>query len=177
MKLNAESRTEQTRLRIFDALLGLTNSKPLAEITVTELCRAAHVSRMTFYRNYSSKEEVLISRLDQLFAEYEQTTAPFLAAGELWYGEGHICMCFTYFEKHREFINCLYKSGYAGYFISRVTEYMIGKFWDGSSDQRYVIAGFAGVLCATYELWAHDGFPRSAEELALIVSENYTPRV
>ena len=177
MKTAAESKNEQTRLRIFDALLKLAESKPLADVTVTEVCRRASVSRMTFYRNFSSKEEVLLSRLDQLIVEYEKTTAEYLAAGELWYGEGHICSCFTYFKEHRDLINCLYASGYAGYFISKVAEYMIGKFWDGSREQRYTIAGFSGVLCATYELWATDGFPDTPDELARIVSSSYTPRI
>lgn len=171
------SKNEQTRLRIFDALLAITKSKPLADVTVTEICRSAQVSRMTFYRNYASKEEVLLGRLDQLIAEYEKTTAEFLAAGELWYGQGHICICFAYFKEHRDFIDCLYASGYAGYFVSRVAEYMIDKFWNGTTEQRYTIAGFAGVLCATYELWATDGFNETPEKLAAIVSKSYTPRV
>lgn len=175
MSTAPESKNEQTRLRIFEALLKLTKSKPLADVTVTELCHCAHVSRMTFYRNFASKEEVLLSRLDQLIVAYEKTTAQFLAAGERWYGEGHICMCFTYFKEHRDFIDCLYASGYAGYFVSKVAEYMIGKFWDGTREQRYTIAGFAGVLCATYELWAVDGFPETPDELAKIVSKSYTP--
>lgn len=177
MGIAAESKSELTRLRIFDALLALAKDKPLAEVTVTELCRRAHVSRMTFYRNYATKEEVLLSRLDQLIDQYEERTAEFLAAGELWYGKGHICICFTYFKEHRDFISCLYDSGYAGYFVSKVAEYMISKFWNGTAEQRYVIAGFAGVLCATYELWATNGFPETPDQLASIVSDNYTPRV
>ena len=172
-----DGKNEQTRLRNFDALLDISRHKALSDVTVTELCRSAHVSRMTFYRNFSSKEEVLLSRLDQLIVEYENKTARFLAAGELWYGKGHICICFSYFKEHRDFIDCLYNAGYAGYFISKVAEYMIDKFWDGTSETRYVIAGFAGVLCATYELWAEAGFQESPEELAGIVSRSYTPRV
>ena len=55
---------------IVDALLVLTKEKPLSAITVSELCDRAGVSRMTFYRNYASKEEVFSSRLLELLEEY-----------------------------------------------------------------------------------------------------------
>lgn len=41
------------------ALLKLIYIKPLSSITVSELCEKGGVSRMTFYRNYDSKEDIL----------------------------------------------------------------------------------------------------------------------
>lgn len=165
-----------TQLKIFDALLALTRSKPLSQVTVTELCEAAQVSRMTFYRNYATKEEVLLRRFDELIAEYEKTTEELIAAGERWYNVGHICTCFAYFKEHRDFIDCLYSSGYAGYFINKVADYMLRKFWDQTRETRYIITGFAGVLCATYELWSREGFKETPQELAALVSKTYTPK-
>lgn len=48
----------ETRACITKALVKLTQEKALSSISVTELCQAAGVSRMAFYRNYRSKEEV-----------------------------------------------------------------------------------------------------------------------
>ena len=39
------------------ALMQLLEDKPLSAISVTELTEKAGVSRMTYYRNYQSKEE------------------------------------------------------------------------------------------------------------------------
>ena len=52
-----------TRERIVSALLELIREKPLSTITITELTRRAGVSRMAFYRNFSTKEEVFSSHL------------------------------------------------------------------------------------------------------------------
>ena len=44
------------------ALFELMNRKPFSEITVTELVNHAGVGRATYYRNYTSKEEIKIGR-------------------------------------------------------------------------------------------------------------------
>ena len=42
------------------ALLILMEKKPLKEIKISELCKKAGVGRVSFYRNYSSMEEILV---------------------------------------------------------------------------------------------------------------------
>ena len=46
----------QTEQRIKDALLKLLANKPLADITVSELAREAHVSRSTFYEHFGNPD-------------------------------------------------------------------------------------------------------------------------
>lgn len=55
---NQESR-RLTREAIEIALLSLLEKKPLGHITISELVARAGVSRNAFYRNYSSKEDIL----------------------------------------------------------------------------------------------------------------------
>ena len=53
---------DQNRLareRIVAALTALMSEKDYAGITITEITQRADVSRMTYYRNYSSKEDIL----------------------------------------------------------------------------------------------------------------------
>ena len=47
------------RERIVAALTELMSQKDYASITITEITQKADVSRMTYYRNYSSKEDIL----------------------------------------------------------------------------------------------------------------------
>ena len=42
-----------------EALILLMDKKAFSSITITELCKKAGVSRMAFYGNYSSKEDLL----------------------------------------------------------------------------------------------------------------------
>ena len=68
----------ETRACITKALVKLTQEKALSSISVTELCQAAGVSRMAFYRNYDSKEGVFTARLEEVIADYARVTEPLL---------------------------------------------------------------------------------------------------
>ena len=48
---------------ITGALLILMQKKPLNEINVSELCTKAGVSRVSFYRNFTSLEDILTKYL------------------------------------------------------------------------------------------------------------------
>ncbi len=50
---------------ISDALLKLLEDKPFSEISVSDLCREAQVSRQTFYSLFGTKENVIIYELGQ----------------------------------------------------------------------------------------------------------------
>ncbi|WP_268913600.1 TetR/AcrR family transcriptional regulator [Lentilactobacillus sp. SPB1-3] len=55
---------------IAQALLILLRDKPLDKITVTEITKKAGVARLTFYRNFDSKEDVIQYQSNQLFKQY-----------------------------------------------------------------------------------------------------------
>ena len=59
---------------IVDSLLSLMEQKPYAEITVRDICKAADLSRQTFYNVFDSKDEVLCFRLRN---EYQRQFARF----------------------------------------------------------------------------------------------------
>ena len=50
---------------IADSLLRLLRTKPLEAITIREITELANVSRVTYYRNFTSKEEVIEFKLDK----------------------------------------------------------------------------------------------------------------
>ena len=62
-----------TRACLFEALLMLMKKKPFEEITVSELVLRAGVSRTTFYRNYSSIDQIIREPLKGLL-EYVRAT-------------------------------------------------------------------------------------------------------
>lgn len=64
LRLSNEESNKITRESLLTAMLLLMNEKPFEKITITELVRKAGVSRMAFYRNYDSKEDILISLKD-----------------------------------------------------------------------------------------------------------------
>ena len=71
-KSSKNTPNQQTREKIVNALLTLIKEKPLSTITITELTQLAGVSRMAFYRNFSTKEEVFSSHLKDILQKYQE---------------------------------------------------------------------------------------------------------
>ena len=59
-------KNRETRRCIGEALLQLMKEKSLEEIRITDIVGMAHVSRMTYYKYYDHKIEVLSDYLDEL---------------------------------------------------------------------------------------------------------------
>ena len=56
---------------ITETLLTLLKTYPFNEITVKQILIEAKISRKTFYRNFSSKEDVLSSYIDSILNDYK----------------------------------------------------------------------------------------------------------
>ena len=64
-----DKRAESSVELICTAVLELLETKPLGEITVSDVQRRSTVSRSTFYRNFDSLEDVLALLCDRGFDE------------------------------------------------------------------------------------------------------------
>lgn len=58
-----------TKECLYTALVILMEQKPYAEITITEIAKKAGVSRMSYYRLYKSKDDILIQYFNDIFEE------------------------------------------------------------------------------------------------------------
>ncbi len=67
---------EQSKKKIADALLATMEQYDFREITITQISQEAKLSRKTFYRLFSSKEDVLTFFFENLYEEcFMQITA------------------------------------------------------------------------------------------------------
>lgn len=164
----------ETRECITKALIKLSATKHLSSISITELCQVAGVSRMAFYRNYDSKEDVLSTRLEELIADYALVTEPLLKAGTLWYDLGHLSTCFEFFKNNASLMDCLFRCGFAGLLVDSISSFLIGRHGNGTPEGNYILTAFAGSLCACYPLWAKRGFQESPTKMAELLGRFYT---
>lgn len=149
-------------------------NETLSSISITDLCAAAGVSRMAFYRNYASKEEVLTSHIKELISEYGRVTEPLLKAGTLWYNLGHLWICFEFFKNNAAFMDCLFHHGYTDLVVDSISEFLVGRYGNGTPEGDYILTAFAGSLCACYLLWAKRGFQESPKKMAELIGRFYT---
>jgi AcrR family transcriptional regulator len=76
IKPSMDLRAQRSRRLLQEALVQLMKEKPFGEIQIREIADRAQVARPTFYLHYHSKEELLLSQVDRVFAEfYSETSA------------------------------------------------------------------------------------------------------
>ena len=66
----------QSQRQIADAMMALLGVKPFSQITVSELCKAAGISRQTFYTLFTSRENVMVFTLQANCCDGPELRAP-----------------------------------------------------------------------------------------------------
>jgi AcrR family transcriptional regulator len=95
-----------TRAFLVEALLILMKEKKIQDISISELCLKAGVSRMGFYRNYNYREDIIIEYLDYLFGNYMKE----LQKKEILTLYDFAESFFRHFKQHKNFITSLIRS-------------------------------------------------------------------
>ena len=163
---------------ITTALIQLSYQKEFSAITISELTARAGVSRMTFYRNYSSKEEVFRTYIKEIAEEFRndilRTKKPET------YGEYEsILHCCRYFEKYNTFISCLLHVGMGDLLLIALSSYVCSMFYDPERDSielYYELLAYAGALFNIYLAWVTGGAKEPVEVLAGILYRQFHRR-
>ena len=147
------------------------------KITVTEICRNAHISRKTFYANFDDKEAIV----DAIFEE--GAIAPMRALNDVLTEEQakSISSVFTenlysYFQSEKKYYQRLVRPmfGHDDTFIRVVTraiakfndEKLVQCFQGAELEREYVSYFFASSQAMFVQKWIADGMPMGPKELA-----------
>lgn len=77
MEKRAESRrVRMTKRLIQDALVELLRDKPISKVSVSELCALADVNRTTFYKHYTTQDDVLREVGERIAGEIAASAVP-----------------------------------------------------------------------------------------------------
>lgn len=152
------------------ALMQLVEKRPLSAISISELAKKAGVSRMTYYRNYASKEEIFSQYLDDIIESYRADVGR-QPENSGFFSYANIVHCFEYFEKYHGFIQCLLKVDMGNILLDALTAFCLDRRPPAAEDarRRYILEAYAGSLYNTYIGWVQSGLRESAEEMAAIL--------
>lgn len=150
---------------ITNALFSLMREKPLEEIFITEIIGRAGVARASFYRNYSSKEDVLTTLVRDILERFRQEV--------VWGPEGFCCyanilLSFRYFQTYREYVLNLYRSRYVSILLEELNQFhesIVGTMPMASVD-KYGLYMYVGALLNTALVWLLEDGKTGAEEIA-----------
>lgn len=143
-----------------EALFVLMNVKPFSEITVTELIQRAGVARSTYYRNFSSKEDIISLFFQGIFSEF-QSTYPVKSLEER-YKEEHVTHVLEFMFRYSDKIKILNKAGVSSYYLKYLNEYLISLYAKPRMSLKetfhiYAIAGAEYNLVFNWYISEHQG--------------------
>jgi len=72
-----DMRIKYTREWTFEALSKLLEHKNYYEINITEIIEKAGISRATFYRNFKSKDDIVLLKVHMFFQDFHQDLLDF----------------------------------------------------------------------------------------------------
>ena len=160
---------------IYISLTTLMKNQEFRDITITDITRKAGVSRMAYYRNYSSKEEILTDYLDELFQLYLNG----LIAHDQIDAHKFTYNFFVYFRLHKTLIQNLIKANLSMLILNRFDKYlssifekMIKRNPPTTSDTLY-IHFLAGGLYKILIEWIKNGLKESDEEMTAFMLRQY----
>lgn len=159
--MSNEGRNAYVVQHLTDSLLELLKDKPLADISISELCSAAGVGRASFYRNYEDKENILKDYIEHIFHR-DLASAPEQAEVSL---KETIYKVFSHFEKYHTFYSILNERGLIGLLKDTLIE-LCGLRPEQSALEAYAKAFVAYSLYGWTEVWFQRGMQESAEEMA-----------
>lgn len=80
MEKKQDARVRYTKMMIRSSFIELLREKPVAKISVTELCERAGINRATFYAHYSDPSDLLRSIEDEILSDLSRWLEPAIAA-------------------------------------------------------------------------------------------------
>lgn len=161
----------QHQSQVTECLLELMQKIPYDNITVTQLCQAAGVTRRIFYHLFSSKTGALHALIDLRILNIEDH------GGE---SGSELLGFFRYWKDQKAFLDVLRENDMSGLLLERMihrvlTEDYDVRYWlqsNGWSDnsKEVIIFGLSGLMGLVYS-WYYSGYQQSPEEMAALMGQ------
>lgn len=118
--MNNEEKNTYVRQQITHTLIQLLEKKNVNDISIKELCDTAMIGRASFYRNYSSKENVIATYAHTLIHNWADTLEKDPEANILNFFE-HL---FEHFVENKTFYLSLHKQGLSSILLDTIKRKM-----------------------------------------------------
>jgi AcrR family transcriptional regulator len=171
-----DRRARRTRRLLQDALLQLLRDAPLSKVTISQIAGRADVSRQAFYLHYSSKEELLLSHIDDVFDEIRATLLPSPTRPRAVGLQELAFTCFAEWAGHAGSLRLALQIEDKDHVIERirihVADLMDAFAEHGREDvvahpmHEYVVDFYTGGLYMLLRSWSRDGFATSPMQMA-----------
>lgn len=154
-----ELRSEHSKNDLADALVMLMQKTDYSKISIQDIVDKAGLSRMAYYRNFASKDEVLIFYLDRVTDQFIQETKVDFDALSL---PDYITVLFSHLKRQALIGQLLLKNDLLHYIKNEFDRIFEGKA--KTPNEVYTYSFIAGGLFNIYSKWLGQGCDRAATE-------------
>ncbi len=153
-----------------EALLQLMHTKDYNDIRITDITARAGVSRMAYYRNYRSKDHILMDYMCSIIKEYAaELEGPEFFTNFQTYE--HILRSLKYLEKYKDYVLCLKKANRAEIVLYGLDLYMlhVTEPLEKSNLAKYELYYYSGALYNIFMHWIEDDMQEDITVIASII--------
>ena len=159
----------QSQRQIAAAMMALIQEKPYAQISISELCKTAGISRQTFYSLFTSRENVMVFTLQAQYCDAPEITRPEQVCDKRGLLEW-LCRGYSeYMLRNRRLIKLLVDNHIDYLLYDSFFEAMAGCecfFHEATPCVRsYAASFYAGGIACVARRYAEEGCTTTAEEL------------
>lgn len=158
-----------SRNRIRFSLVSLMEQYPYSEIVVSAICQKAKVSRQTYYRLFSSKDDVLTLHLNEVMKEY---LLPRILLDNASTNE--FLQFFLFFAGYKDLLKILYRNDkmyLLQHVLTRYSKLFIREpFYRVAIGYNYAVDFVASTLCSLLTVWTQMEFKTGCSTLASFAS-------
>ncbi len=153
---------------IVTALIELMKVREFHSITITDLTRKAGVSRMAYYRNYTSKEDILNKFIDEVGAGIHEELIAKHKSAEVY---DYYLALLTHLSSYNDLAITAYHAGLGELILSQISKQMALSFppQDDSPVLRYRHLYMAGAFYNVFIEWLKNGQREPCAQIARIL--------
>ena len=156
-----------TKECIVTALLRLMENNSYDSISITDITNLAGVSRMAYYRNYNSKDEILLKHI----IDQEQKLLNEINGKKASDFKGAVSYISGFFQANADVIKAIYDAGLAHMLTEMLEERVYTYFPIAASAKggRYAVHYYVGGILSVFKLWFDNGMVESVDEISEII--------
>ncbi|MFT8836966.1 TetR/AcrR family transcriptional regulator [Liquorilactobacillus satsumensis] len=164
-------KSANTQHQVEQALFQLMQAEKFDNISITTISEKAKVSRMSFYRNYTSKEDILNKFLARLYDKFLFD----VAAQNLTQVTQLLDIYFSYFQENPQIIRAITNAGVEGLALRMQTaffrDFFEKRFGEKQVISLYDVSYYSGAIFSVLILWNQENYQKPLTELVAQTSK------
>ena len=154
------------------ALIELCKKNSFSSISVSAISEKSGLSRMFFYRNYTSKEEVFVLYFNDILEEYVRYAKDMKSKNITQ--KKLLVLTFEFFKNYKDFFSCLKSINLSNILFEGVIKYILDSYEIVDNIDKYQAINYAGGLYAVFIHWLENDFTDDLNIIVSLIMENYS---